>query len=169
MAPTNAVVDQLNATLTSRLLAGGRLDPTVRIDIADPCATEPTSGSSSRCVDGRGSGDLGECTQARVHDDDILHAYRNPTRVFDLDDLTMLIAAATNGHLLEIGVVEGDGIDLIVHAANARSPTRSSLPALRAPRGRGSAACSAHQHKRHNSATARSSRRADRRATRARY
>ena len=56
-----------------------------------------------------------------VHDDDILHAYRNPTRVFDLDDLTMLIAAATDGHLLEIGVVEGDGIDFIVHAMTARN------------------------------------------------
>jgi hypothetical protein len=55
-----------------------------------------------------------------IHDDDILHAYRNPTRVFDLDGLTMLIAAATDGHLLEIGVVEGDGIDFIVHAMTAR-------------------------------------------------
>ena len=56
-----------------------------------------------------------------VHDDDILHAYRNPTRVFDLDGLTMLIAAATDGQLLEIGVVEGDGIDFIVHAMAARN------------------------------------------------
>ncbi len=56
-----------------------------------------------------------------AHDDDILHAYRNPTRVFDLDGLTMLIAAAADGHLLEIGVVEGDGIDFIVHAMTARN------------------------------------------------
>ncbi len=56
-----------------------------------------------------------------VHDNDILHAYRNPTRVFDLDGLTMLIAAATDGHLLEIGVAEGDGIDFIVHAMTARN------------------------------------------------
>ena len=34
MAPTNTVVDELNATLTERLLAAGRLDPTDRIDIA---------------------------------------------------------------------------------------------------------------------------------------
>ena len=33
MAPTNAVVDELNATLTTRLLAAGRLDATDRIDI----------------------------------------------------------------------------------------------------------------------------------------
>ena len=55
-----------------------------------------------------------------IHDDDILHAYRNPTRVFDLDDLTMLIAVATDGRLLEIGVAAGDGIDFIVHAMTAR-------------------------------------------------
>jgi ATP-dependent exoDNAse (exonuclease V) alpha subunit len=34
MAPTNAVVDELNATLTDRLLAVGRLDAADRIDIA---------------------------------------------------------------------------------------------------------------------------------------
>ena len=34
MAPTNAVVDELNATLTERLLANGRLDETDRVDIA---------------------------------------------------------------------------------------------------------------------------------------
>ncbi len=56
-----------------------------------------------------------------VHDDDILHAYRNPTRAFDLDDLTMLIGAGTDGQLLEIGVAEGDGIEFIVHAMTARN------------------------------------------------
>ena len=34
LAPTNAVVDELNATLTERLLANGRLDETDRVDIA---------------------------------------------------------------------------------------------------------------------------------------
>ena len=34
MAPTNTVVDELNATLTERLLAAGRLEVTDRIDIA---------------------------------------------------------------------------------------------------------------------------------------
>ena len=29
-----------------------------------------------------------------VHDDDTLHAYRNPVRVFALDDLTMLVGPA---------------------------------------------------------------------------
>ena len=55
-----------------------------------------------------------------VHDDDILHAYRHPTRVFDLDDLTMLIGAATDGRLLEIGVVDDGGIEFVVHAMTAR-------------------------------------------------
>jgi hypothetical protein len=49
------------------------------------------------------------------------HARCSPTRVFDLHGPTRLIAAATDGHLLEIGVVEGDGIDFIVHAMTARN------------------------------------------------
>lgn len=56
-----------------------------------------------------------------VSDDDMLHAYRNPTRVFDVDDLTMLIGADRAGRLLEIGVAEADGIEFIVHAMPARS------------------------------------------------
>ncbi len=55
-----------------------------------------------------------------VHDDDILHAYRHPTRVFDLDDLTMLIGAATDGQLLEVGVVDDGGIEFVLHAMTAR-------------------------------------------------
>ena len=31
----------------------------------------------------------------QISDDDMLHAYRHPIRVFDLDDLTMLIGADT--------------------------------------------------------------------------
>lgn len=43
---------------------------------------------------------------ARKHgitDDDMLHAYRHPIRVFDLDDLDMLSSAEHSGRLLEIG------------------------------------------------------------------
>jgi dienelactone hydrolase len=36
-----------------------------------------------------------------VADDDILHAYRNPIRVFDFDELTMLVGADAAGRLLE--------------------------------------------------------------------
>lgn len=56
----------------------------------------------------------------QVPDDDMLHAYRHPIRVFDLDDLTMLVGADTAGRMLEIGVATSDGIDFIVHAMPAR-------------------------------------------------
>jgi len=55
-----------------------------------------------------------------ISDDDMLHAYRNPVRVFALDDLTMLIGADHSGRLLEVGVVVGDGVEFIVHAMPAR-------------------------------------------------
>jgi hypothetical protein len=35
-----------------------------------------------------------------IRDDDRLHAYRNLTRVYDVDDLTMLIGADRSGRLL---------------------------------------------------------------------
>ena len=62
-------------------------------------------------------------TSARKHqisDDDMLHAYRNPIRVFDLDDLIMLIGPDTAARLLEIGVSEAEGIEFIVHAMPTR-------------------------------------------------
>jgi hypothetical protein len=61
---------------------------------------------------------------ARKHgiaDDDMLHAYRNPIRVFDLDDLTLVIGASRAGEPLEIGV------------ATARASTSSSTPCPHAP------------------------------------
>jgi hypothetical protein len=56
----------------------------------------------------------------QVADDDMLHAYRHPIRVFDLDDLIMLVGADTAGRMLEIGVATSDGIEFIVHAMPAR-------------------------------------------------
>ena len=56
-----------------------------------------------------------------VHDDDILHAYRHPTRVLQLDDLVMLIGPSGTGQPLEIGVSRADGIDFIIHAMPARA------------------------------------------------
>jgi hypothetical protein len=50
----------------------------------------------------------------------MLHAYRNPIWVFELDDLVMLIGADESGRLLEMGVVAGEGVDFIVHAMEAR-------------------------------------------------
>jgi hypothetical protein len=56
-----------------------------------------------------------------IDDHDMLHAYRNPIRAFDLDDLTMLIGAATDGRLLEIGVTDAEEFEFIVHATTARN------------------------------------------------
>jgi hypothetical protein len=50
----------------------------------------------------------------------MLHAYRNPIRVFDLDDLTLVIGASRGGEPLEIGVAAAESIDFIVHAMSAR-------------------------------------------------
>ena len=55
-----------------------------------------------------------------VRDGDILHAYRHPTRVLQLDELTMLIGASSGGEILEIGVSRAEGIDFIIHAMSAR-------------------------------------------------
>jgi hypothetical protein len=55
-----------------------------------------------------------------ISDDDMLHAYRSPVRVFALDDLTMLIGPDHAGRLLEVGAAVGDGVEFIVHAMAAR-------------------------------------------------
>jgi hypothetical protein len=63
-------------------------------------------------------------TSARKHgiaDDDMLHAYRNPIRVFAFDELTMLIGADRAGQLLEVGLANGEGVEFIVHAMPART------------------------------------------------
>jgi len=53
--------------------------------------------------------------------EDILHAYANPIRVFELDDgLTMLIGCGASTILYEIGVVEGTTAPVVVHAMRAR-------------------------------------------------
>jgi hypothetical protein len=62
-------------------------------------------------------------SSARKHgvaDDDMLHAYRNPIRVFEFDELTMLIGPDIAGRLLEIGTAVAEGIEFIVHAMPAR-------------------------------------------------
>lgn len=57
-----------------------------------------------------------------VSDADILHAVRNSMRWVELDDdLTMLIGAATNGALLEVGVLDIEGDDPVaIHAMPLR-------------------------------------------------
>ena len=56
-----------------------------------------------------------------ITDDDMLHAYRNPIRVFDLDGLIMLIGPDRAARMPEIGVARGDGIEFIAHAMPARA------------------------------------------------
>lgn len=56
-----------------------------------------------------------------VSDEDMLHAYRNPIRIFDLDEgFTMIIGANATAIIFEIGVVEGGTAPVIVHAMRAR-------------------------------------------------
>lgn len=57
-----------------------------------------------------------------IAEEDMLHAYRNPIRAFDLDeDLTMLIGPDRSAQLLEVGVATAAGIVFIVHAMVARA------------------------------------------------
>ena len=53
--------------------------------------------------------------------EDILHAYRNPIRVWDLGDgFTMMVGPNRAALILEVGYVEGDVAVVIVHAMVAR-------------------------------------------------
>jgi hypothetical protein len=63
---------------------------------------------------------LGSARKHGVTNDDMLHAYRNPIRVFALDDLTMLIGPDSAGRVLEVGVAKGEGVEFIVRAVAAR-------------------------------------------------
>ena len=55
-----------------------------------------------------------------ISDDDMLHAYRHPIRVFEFDDLTMLVGADKAGRVLEVGLAAAEGMEFIVHAMLAR-------------------------------------------------
>jgi hypothetical protein len=56
-----------------------------------------------------------------LSEDEILHAYRNPIRVWDLGDgLTMMIGANAAAIILEIGYIQGDVAVVVVHAMRAR-------------------------------------------------
>ena len=57
-----------------------------------------------------------------VRDADIWHAVRTATRKIDMDDdLTMLIGAASDGTLLEVGVLDLHGDDpVVIHAMRLR-------------------------------------------------
>lgn len=56
-----------------------------------------------------------------VSDEDILHAFAHPIRVFELDEgLTMLVGGSAAAVLYEIGVVEARNGLVVVHAMQAR-------------------------------------------------
>lgn len=52
---------------------------------------------------------------------DILHAYRNPVRVWDLGQgFTMIVGPNQAAIFLEVGYVDGDRAHVVVHAMLAR-------------------------------------------------
>ena len=54
--------------------------------------------------------------------EDILHAYRNPIRIFELDEnLYMIIGANQAAIILEVGVSIDSNRQIKIHAMNARS------------------------------------------------
>lgn len=56
-----------------------------------------------------------------VTDEDMLHAYRNPIRLFELDEgLTMIIGANRTAIVFEVGVIQGVTAPVIIHAMRAR-------------------------------------------------
>jgi hypothetical protein len=56
-----------------------------------------------------------------LSEEEILHAYRNPVRVWDLGDgFTMIVGPNAAAIFLEVGYVEGDPAVVIVHAMRAR-------------------------------------------------
>ena len=56
-----------------------------------------------------------------VSDEDMLHAYAHPIRVFELDEgFTMVIGANHAAIIFEVGIVDGESAPVIVHAMKAR-------------------------------------------------
>jgi hypothetical protein len=56
-----------------------------------------------------------------LDEEEILHAYRNPVRVWDLGDgFTLIVGPNAAAIFLEVGYVDGDTAVVIVHAMRAR-------------------------------------------------
>lgn len=56
-----------------------------------------------------------------LDESEILHAYRNPVRIWDLGDgFTMIVGPNQSAIFLEVGYVDGDQAHVIVHAMKAR-------------------------------------------------
>ena len=53
--------------------------------------------------------------------EDIHHAYRNPLRIFELDEgFMMIIGANRTAIVFEVGVVQASLVPVVVHAMRAR-------------------------------------------------
>lgn len=67
-------------------------------------------------------GHRGERPQARVTDNDMLHALRHHWRAFETNDdaVTIFIGPSTNAEPLEVGVVTDDEGSAVIHAMPAR-------------------------------------------------
>lgn len=56
-----------------------------------------------------------------LDENDILHTYRNPVRIWDLGDgFTMIVGPNQAAIFLEVGYVQGEQVHVIVHAMIAR-------------------------------------------------
>jgi hypothetical protein len=56
-----------------------------------------------------------------LSEEEILHAYRNPIRIWDLGDgFTMMMGPNAAAIILEVGYIDGDTAVVIVHAMHAR-------------------------------------------------
>jgi hypothetical protein len=56
-----------------------------------------------------------------ISEEDIVHAYRNPLRVWDLGDgFTMIVGPNRAAIFLEVGYVQGGQVHVVVHAMIAR-------------------------------------------------
>lgn len=57
-----------------------------------------------------------------VDEEEILHAYRNPIRAWDLGDgFTMIVGANQAAIVLKVGYIQGSTTVVIVHAMRARA------------------------------------------------
>ncbi|WP_419839600.1 hypothetical protein [Candidatus Poriferisodalis sp.] len=55
-----------------------------------------------------------------ISEEDILHAYRNPIRLYYQHHRVLLVGGGWGGNILEIGVEECEERDVIIHAMPAR-------------------------------------------------
>jgi hypothetical protein len=72
---------------------------------------------------------IGESARKRgIADEDIWHAVRNPVRAFERGEVTMVIGAARDGSLLEVGILGAQSDDpLVIHAMKMRQRFRKYL------------------------------------------